>query len=266
MGSFEGGGDGMSATANGLAFRVVRQPRMRDSVVDQLVGAIVRGELITDAKLPTEAELIQTFGVSRTVVREALKVLEEKGLIDVQHGRGAIVLPRERWNVLDPDVLGADMEGRGAPQLLEELTRVRIALECEMAEQAAVHATPEQLTAMSQLVERTSQMLDSSDDFLVADLAFHDLIMEAAGNSVARAIMASIREPLKRSRRITNRIPGGIEHAQAFHEAILDQLRQRNPVGARDAMREHLVWHLQAWQDTAHGDQEADRPPGEWIE
>lgn len=240
----------MGTTANGRAFRAVRQPRMRDGVVGQVVEAIVGGGLAAGAKLPTEVELIRSFGVSRTVVREALKVLEEKGLIDVQHGRGAIVRPRGRWNVLDPDVLGADLDGPEARRILEELTRVRIALECEMAEQAALRATPGQVDAMARALAQGAHLIAAPDDFLAADLAFHDLIMEAAGNGIARAIMDSIREPLARSRRITNRIPGGIVRAQAFHEAILEQLRRRDPDGARSAMRDHLLWHLRAWSAT----------------
>lgn len=240
----------MGTTANGQTFRVVRQPRMRDGVVGQVVEEIVGGGLAAGAKLPTEVELIRSFGVSRTVVREALKVLEEKGLIDVQHGRGAIVLPRERWSVLDPDVLGADLDGPEARRILEELTRVRLALECEMAERAALLVRPGQLEAMARSLARGAGLIAAPDDFLAADLEFHDLIMEAAGNGIARAIMDSIREPLARSRRITNRIPGGVSRAQAFHETILERLRRRDPDGARAAMRDHLLWHLQAWSAT----------------
>jgi DNA-binding FadR family transcriptional regulator len=196
---------------------------------------------------------MQQFGVSRTVVREAIKELETKGLIRVRQGSGMTVLAPEGWDMLDPDILAAELAGHGAEQLLHELTRVRIALECEMAEQAAWRVTDAQLVRMEAHLAYMRELGDSPDRYLDADLEFHDMILAAAGNRIAEVIMRSMHEPLRRSRRLTNQIPGGIASAQEFHEAIFEQLRQRNAAGARAAMSEHLAWSWQAYRSMIAG-------------
>ena len=234
--------------------RVVRQPRLGEEVVQQLTEAIVRGEIPSGSSLPTEPRLIEQLGVSRTVVREALKVLETKGLVETKHGRGTVVLHRDHWNLLDPDVLAAELEEDDSGRLFEDLTRVRIALEREAAQRAAVRASKEQLRDMEALVGKMRGMVRSPEEYLDADVRFHDMVTLASGNRVAKAVMRSIEEPLKHSRRVTNRIPGGVEKAQEFHEAIFEQLRRRNAKNAGDAMQNHLLWSWKVWLDRTSGD------------
>jgi len=228
-------------------FYLARQPSLREAVVQQLIETIVGGALAIGAMLPIESELMQQFGVSRTVVREAIKVLEEKGLVRARQGSGTTVLPRECWDMLDPDILATELDGPGAERLLEELTRIRIALECELAEEAASRISDAQLAEMAALLGRMRGLVDRPDEYLDADVAFHDLILATAENRIGQAIMRAMHEPLRRSRRITNRIPGGVQRAQEFHEGIFEQVRRRDTVGARASMREHLAWAWEAY-------------------
>lgn len=228
-------------------FQVVRPARMSDAVVRQLVEAAARGGLAVGEPLPSESDLVEQFGVSRTVIRDALKVLEEKGIINVQQGRRTTVLSRDHWNILDPDIIGVLMEHEEGLRLFDELITVRLALECTMAEQAAARITADELAALRACLETMDMSLDDPERFLEADIAFHERIMSASGNRVARAVLRSIQEPLRLTRRVTNRVPNGIPRAQAYHEAIFRVLAGRDSEGARQAMQEHLLWTRDVW-------------------
>lgn len=221
---------------------------MRDAVVQRLAEDIVRGVTLPGTTLPTENELIQQFGVSRTVVREALKALEVKGLVHIQQGRGTLVLGREEWDMLDPAILSFEMEGRQAKRLFNDLMEVRLALECQMAEQAALRVSDEQLARMDDLLSLSRERRHLPDEYVELDVMFHDLIGQAADNPIIAAVMHVLHAPLRQHRKVSTRFPGSTEMAQRSHEQILDRLRQRDPGGARRAMREHLENVWQQWQ------------------
>ena len=224
---------------------LVRPKQVWQEVVDVLLRRIVTGAYAEGSALPTEAELVAELGVSRPPVREAMKVLREKGLVRMDQGRRSVVLDRSAWNALDPAVLTTELENpHRHGRIFEDLSFVRIALEAQMARLAAVRATARQVGQMRAEVEAMASLTDEPDRYLEHDLRFHELVIDAAGNRIAAAIMANIAQPLRQSRRLTNRIPGGMGPTQEFHARILDRIAARDPDGAAEAMREHLEWSL----------------------
>src|SRR5438270_166859 len=124
---------GTAVPSAGDRRRSSRPARLASVVVEELAGRIVGGALPEGAELPTEGALCEEFGFSRTVLREGLKLLEERGLVRVEQGRGTTVQPRDLWNLLDPTVLGIALEHDPEMTLLDNLITVRRLLEAEMA-------------------------------------------------------------------------------------------------------------------------------------
>ena len=175
--------------------------RLHAHVVDALVPMIVNGELAPGSLLPTEPEMSTRFGVSRSVVREALRVLGAKGLIEVRHGSGTRVTLPERWDPLDPLVLSA---------LREALATMRAAL-------------------------------DDPPRFVTGDSAFHLTLLRAARNRVLERMTQPMHELLSYAQALTDAIPGVLSRALAEHEAIAGAVVRRDAAGAREAMRVHLA-------------------------
>src|SRR3954453_14038228 len=141
-----------------------RPGRLASVVVEELVHAIVSGKLGEGEILPTEPTLCEEFGFSRTVIREALKLLEERGLVRVEQGRGTTVQPRDAWNLLDPVVLAIALAHDREMSLLGNLVAVRAVLEREMAAAAASRLTAEEL---AELEANIAGMRESYDDYEV---------------------------------------------------------------------------------------------------
>jgi Transcriptional regulators len=211
-------------------------------VLSNLVTRIVAGEYRSGDLLPPEAALGDQFGVSRTVVREATKVLEDKGLVHVRQGHGCIVMPIENWRVMDEAIISAQLEHDHSGRVFEDFTFVRVALESEMAARAAERLTPEFERRGRELLDLAAGHTADPEVFLEFDYAFHVLVMEASGNPIACGLMTTLRGPLHATRRLTNQIPGTIEHGQEAHEEIFRAIVDRNSDGARRAMRLHLEW------------------------
>src|SRR5690554_3686810 len=144
-------------------------------VLGQLGLAIVGGEFAEGSILPADAELLQRFGVSRTVLREALKTLAAKGMIEARARIGTRVLPRERWNLFDADVLAWHFEMGPDVGFLRSLAEVRIGIEIEAAALAAERASPEQAAGLADAVERMAAAATPAD-FARHDLEFHKAV------------------------------------------------------------------------------------------
>lgn len=207
-----------------------------------LVERVVNGQYPCGSVLPNEAQLGQEFGVSRSVVREAVKVLTEKGLVKIERGNGTRVLASSAWKSLDSDVLGARLRSPESDSILHELLFLRRSVEPELAALAATRTTDAQLVALAHLVREMSALVDEPERYRIADQRFHELIVEISGVKLAQEFFSSISEPLLVSRDITNRIRDGVAHAHADHLAIFGFLRNRDPYGARESMLAHLDW------------------------
>jgi DNA-binding FadR family transcriptional regulator len=222
--------------------------RLHENVMRVLLGDIVSRRVPVGGWLPRETDLAGQFGVSRGVARECIRGLEERGLVVVKHGRGAAVRPEERWNVLDPDVLGALLDsGRGAAILGEYLESRRI-LEIAAAGLAAERAQPSHLTALSDAFDRMAAAAERAVDspaaedlYHEADIAFHRALIDATGNRALGSMTEPIHRALIAARRPLARPDARLERSLPEHQRILAAVARADPDGAREAMREHLL-------------------------
>ena len=236
-----------------------------------LLSDIVSRRVEVGAWLPRETDIAHQFGVSRGVARECIRSLEERGMVAVKHGRGATVRAEDRWNVLDPDVLGALLDsGRGAAILGEYLESRRI-LEIAAAGLAAERAQPEHLGALSDAFERMAEAADraaenpaAEDLYHEADIAFHRALIDATGNRALGSMTEPIHRALTAARRPLARPDARLERSLPEHRRILTAVAQADPEGARQAMRDHLLTVEAYLREYAGGTVPAtDRPPGD---
>jgi DNA-binding FadR family transcriptional regulator len=218
-----------------------RPARFASVVVEELAEAIVGGHLAAGDVLPTEPVLCKQFGFSRTVIREGLKMLEERGLVRVEQGRGTTVQSRDAWNLLDPVVLAIALNHDHDMALLENLVAVRAVLEREMATAAASRLTPGELAELGEILARMADVIDDYDAFRSGDLAFHAVIMKASGNEIGLTIVRVIH----RHGGITPLLSAGasretLEQTIAEHQGIYDALAAGDGVLAGDRIAAHI--------------------------
>jgi DNA-binding FadR family transcriptional regulator len=219
-----------------------RPAKLGTTVVEQLVDDIVRGVLQPGAALPPEAELCEEFGVSRTVIRESVKVIQEKGLVRIEHGRGTQVTDPRQWNLLDDVVLTSVIAHDEHATFLDELVTVRTALEADMAAAAAlVHSLDDDRRIADELGTMRAN-LASPPDFGAADVRFHDMIMAASRNRLGRAIVNSIHDKARTSMRYHGEYNEAVmRQTLAEHQAISDAIAAGDPAAAAAAMRKHIA-------------------------
>ena len=222
-----------------------RPARLGMAVVDALLDRIVAGTLEPGTLLPNEPRLCEAFSVSRTVIREAIKILEQKGLVHVKQGQGTRVAMPDEWNLLDPMVLEASVRRDGDLRILDDVVEVRRVLESEMARQAAAKATAGDRAAieeMKKLLDRLSAEVVTPDRHMLTDLQFHDVIMRASGNRLSRAIVRAIHSEARTSDRyIGYPKRTDCEASDVGHMQIYDRIAARDPEGAAAAMSEHIL-------------------------
>jgi DNA-binding FadR family transcriptional regulator len=233
---------------DGNGWSMARRPtRLSVVVVGALVDAIVGGRYPPGTLLPPEPVLCQSFDVSRSVVREAMKVLEEKGLARARQGHGTTVSPPDEWNMLDPAVLDAAIRADETMEILDALVDVRVALESAMARTAAQSMGEADLAELGDLLEEMSTQLRDPERYLASDTRYHDFIMRCSGNRLGRSIIRAIHPHARASSRYNPPADeASIRLAHAGHTAIYEQLRRHDPEGATAAMQEHIrrTWTL----------------------
>ena len=222
--------------------RLIKPQRFGDLVAEEVVRSLARGDYAAGDRLPTEPRLQEGFGVSRTVLREALKFVESRGMITIRQGRGAVVQSVTSWDLLDPLVLSTMLEHHPTPEAFEQLMAVRAMLEPDLARAAAERISADELTELQRLLDKMAKEFDQPEAFLLHDVEFHDVINRSAGNLIALSIMNTIELPLRSSRRLTNSIPRALDQAQDAHQLIYDHLVAHDSDRAAEAMRQHLSW------------------------
>lgn len=188
-------------------------------------------------RLPPERILVEQLGVSRTVVREALNLLETRGLLRVEHGRGAVVSANGAHAVHKN--LGFLL--RMQPSTLWELMEMRKALEVEVAGLAAERATAEDIAAMRATLDRMRGKIYVPEGYVDADVRFHDLLARSARNRVFLLMMEPIADLLLASRRVTGSKEANAKRALQAHQAILERVEAKDVEGARIEMRKHMM-------------------------
>ncbi len=217
----------------------IQSQKVFERVAVQIEQRILAGELRSGDRLPTERELAEQFQVSRTAVREALKILAQKGLVDMRPGRGTMVI--DGANEALRHSLGLVMKLKlgevGGSNMLVE---VREILEVEIAGLAAARATEEEMAAMREAVAVMDANLRDAEAFIVADNQFHEALARATQNPLILVLVNSIVGLLSEQRKQIFDVEGGPQRGQIHHKNILDCVSRHDVESARIAMRAHL--------------------------
>jgi len=218
-------------------YKAIQSSRLYEQIVQQIEESIRKGDLTEGSQLPAERDLATQFGVSRTAVREAIKALQEKGLVDAFPGRGTFVTngtSNSMRRSLDRIIKSDEPDGWGY------LVEVREILEPEIAALAAQRAEDQDIATMQEAVNVMDQAGRDADAFIEADLDFHLALAEAAANPIVLSLIDSIVGLLREQRLRIFRIGGGPERGQHHHKRILDAIKRHDAPGARAAMQAHL--------------------------
>lgn len=221
-------------------------PRLRNHhahIVDALGRDIVSGTLASGSTLPGDAELMDRFGVSRTVLREALKTLAAKGLIVARARIGTRVTARAAWNLFDADILGWHFETGIDERFLVDISEVRLAFEPYAAALAAARATDAEIEALQGMAGRMGQGPHSAESYALADLAFHLAVLQAARNPFMRSVGNLIEAALVGVFRLNSPAtdPALMAQTAATHSRIVEAIRSRDSDRARRAMEEVIL-------------------------
>jgi GntR family transcriptional regulator, transcriptional repressor for pyruvate dehydrogenase complex len=221
-----------------LVYKTVRTARLYEQIVQQIEESILKGALKPGDQLPAERELAQNFGVSRTAVREAVKALREKGLVEAYSGRGTFITNGTSQAIRQ----SLDLMMRiGQQEGLAHLAELRWILEPEIAALAATRIEEQLLATMREAVATMDRSLQDPEIYIEADLDFHLALAEAAGNPLVLSLLDSIVGLLREQRMKIFKVDGGPERGQFHHKRILAATEERDPEKARAAMREHLA-------------------------
>jgi DNA-binding FadR family transcriptional regulator len=243
-----------SIPASGLIPRRLPAGRLGVSVVAELVDLIVTGRLQEGDLLPPEAPLSEHFGVSRTVLRESVKRLEEKGLVTVSQGRGTQVRAPGYWNMLDPVVLSALIDNDESLGVLDELTVVRASLESAMAGAVAGAHNADELRRLENALTAMRESESETDSFRQADVIFHYAVMEISGNQLAENIAKHLyKRAVESSRYQGIDPPDAVALTLKEHEAIVKAIARNDRTGAEKAMHNHIhgSWERRRLSDHA---------------
>jgi DNA-binding FadR family transcriptional regulator len=239
--------------------------RLGVAVVEALVNVIVSGELAPGETLPPELPLSQQFGVSRTVLRESVKRLEEKGLVSVGQGRGTVVQPTRAWNMMDRVVLTALIAHDDSLGVLDELSTVRALLEAEMARETARVRTLLELDVLRGALDEMRSALDEMRPslhetavFSAADVQFHEIVMAISGNRLAESIARVLFERARDSARYRGNVPLSF-HEQTLleHEQVFAAIEAGTIDAAGLAMNSHII---DSWQRRRPPDHQGKKP------
>lgn len=236
-------------------YQKIERERLYEGVAGHIEELVSSGELRPGDKLPAERELGERLGVGRGVVREAVKVLAERGLVSVEPGRGTFVIE-----------LGRDLISQHLARLFRmgvhrhtHLNEVRRILEVEIASLAAQRAKTENIEKMYQALEEMDENMTSPEAFIEADLAFHSALSEATQNEVLPLLLEPIVDLLRASRRLIFQVPGAPARGQGWHRRIYEAVRNGDVDAARECMAAHME---QVRVDAKRGEDAQSRQAG----
>ncbi len=233
---------------------MIRRKTLTSQVIDYVVDLIKTNKVKPGERLPTENELTQTLGVSRTCVREAIKSLETLGLISVRQRIGATLLQPSASNLLHAEYLSAAIQRHQTDSLLE----FRRILEVGLASLAAEKATDADIEAMQTALEKYQTEVEQKHADCSTDLSFHTAMVRAAKNPFAATVWQTISTRLTEVLARATDLPTVPEQTLGDHQRILRAIRSRNPKKAREAMRAHLENAERIWSIALQDQQDAE--------
>lgn len=229
--------------------------KLYEYIMEEIALKILKGDYPSETTLPNEDALCKEYQVSRGVLREATKVLTQKGLIQARPKVGTLVLPRSEWNLFDADVLTWKLQVEGKVEFLRSVTEVRRIIESEAARCAAERSDAAQVEAIEAPLTKMAQILHGEgggetfdyENYLVIDMAFHMAIMEASRNELLAQIGATMRQAVLSARRLDIRNIDVLRESVADHRRLFDAIKAGDAQGAYEASQELFdeVWrHL----------------------
>lgn len=234
-----------AARLSGVTFEpVARQPRLSDKVAGMLLEAIATRGLAPGDRLPSERELGEQFGVSRTVIREAIRALAAKGVIEARSGSGLRIAQVRAATVSES--IGLFL--RSSRFDYSKIHEVRKSLEVDVAGLAAARATADEIEDLRANLKETTASVSDGERVAILDVQFHRMLAEASHNELYVVVLDAIGEILLEIRRSIQRLPGRPQAAVRAHRKILKGLVAHDSEQARSAMAEHLDESLHAWQ------------------
>lgn len=228
--------------AQGLS--LLKRKTLTSQVIDYVVGLIKNGEVKPGERLPTEHELTQSLGVSRTCVREAIKSLESLGLVNVRQRIGAIVLQPSRSNLLNAEQFSVALQSQQTDDLLE----FRKIMEVGLASLAAEKAEDVDLDLMKAALDRYKAELATTTVDCTTDMSFHAALAQASKNPIAVLVWQMLSTRLGETLTRTGQLPQVYEDTLRDHEKIYRAVKSRDPKKAREAMRTHLENAARTWK------------------
>ncbi len=226
--------------------KVHRETTLSGMVSDQIQRLIVESQLQPGDRLPAERDLAIQFGVSRTVVREAVRGLAAKGLLKVSPGRGGTTVRRPTADAVTQSMALYLRAGRRSPEY-ENLSEVRRTLEVEIAGLAAQRRGEDDLIQLRNNLAETERLLEDREGFIQLDLAFHALLAKSTQNDLWILLLDTLTDLMQDGRRLGYTVPGTAERAFGHHKNIFAQIERGEADGAREAMRAHLTQAQETW-------------------
>lgn len=216
----------------------IRRRTLPEMVVEQLGQRIVRGDFARRGGLPTESELSAELGIGRNVLREAIKVLASKGLIEVRPKTGTRVRTPENWNVLDPDILGWFSLDGSELRNAHDFVEFRRIIEPKASYLAALRATDDDIAAIRKAFAELSACIGRPSKIPSADIVFHRSIYVASHNIVLRHLGSLITPLMQNQVVITTGPPGFFEKGLPLHRKVTEAIAGRDPKKAEAYSRQ----------------------------
>ncbi len=216
-------------------FEAVRRNRIYEEIARQIEKMIAE-KMKPGDMLPPERQLADKFGVSRSSIRDAIRMLELAGLVEARQGSGTVVRERSADAVVTP-LTSVLVQKR---KMVGELLEVRKMIEPPLAARAATHATGEQVTEMDAILRRQAEKMKAGELAVEEDTEFHYAIALASDNSVVLKVLDVLMDLLRDTRQRSLQVAGRPEKSIAGHQQILDAIKRRDAAGAQDAMCRHI--------------------------
>jgi DNA-binding FadR family transcriptional regulator len=221
-------------------------------VLNQLGEQICSGKFMPGDTLPAEPVLAEQMQVSRITIRETMKSLSAKGMLQVRRRYGTIVLPRAQWQLFDPDVITwRARAGAIEPGLIEDLMELRLIIEPNAARLAAKRATPEDRIAVRRAFKAMERAVAGQGEYVPADLAFHGAILAACHNQFVQQMQNALSAILRTSFELSSEIEGGPARSLPMHEALCVAIEQGDPQAAEQAALTLIKRAEQDFEDRA---------------
>ena len=230
----------------GMFRNVGVQGGLVDRVVNEIQRVIMSGQLEPGMKLLPERELADELGVSRTVIREAVRILVAKGLLETKPGVGTLVRQVTSDQIVEPLSLLLQAQEEGIS--IEHLHQVRHMLEVEIAGLAAMQATEEDIAELQTVLAEMESVTDIPESFAARDADFHRGLAKTTHNPLLIILLDSIRDLMQEVRLLVTRHPDLRKKVMPDHRRILDRVAAKDLDGARQAMEEHLE-HARKFQE-----------------